>query len=358
MVANSAESETRFRGAFETSAIGMALVSLEGGWLEVNKSLLNMLGYTEEELLAKTFQDITHPDDLETDLEYVKKMIDGEISTYKMEKRYFHKDGHVIWILLSVSMVKDDDDKPLYFVSQIQDITDVKEKTRLLEEANEVKKKFIKIISHQLRTPLTTIGWGLESVLSGKYVMNDELREILEPMYESHRHLIRRLNDLLFAADIADGKITMKFEEVDPVKVFEKVKKSFEEKIASKSLIINVNVVGESGLIKADADKLANIMRQLFSNAIVYTKTGSIDVTLKGGSNEFLFEIKDTGIGIPSDEQKNIFEQFYRAKNSFEVETDHSGIGLFLAKSFVSAHDGEIGFESEEGRGSTFWVSL
>jgi PAS domain S-box-containing protein len=117
------ESEARFRGAFANASIGMGLVSLEGRWLQVNESLCQMIGYSSEELLVSTFQAITHPDDLETDLNYVQQMLKGEISTYQMEKRYFHKLGHIVWILLSVSSVWDAAGKPLYFVSQIQDIT-------------------------------------------------------------------------------------------------------------------------------------------------------------------------------------------------------------------------------------------
>ncbi|MGB0757373.1 MAG: PAS domain S-box protein [Patescibacteria group bacterium] len=129
------ESEQRFQGAFETAAIGMALVAPDGAWLEVNKSLCDMVGYSKDELMNKTFQDITHPDDLDADLEYVKQMLDDKIQTYQMEKRYFHKSGRIVWILLSVSLVRDENNKPLYFVSQISNIT----KRKLLEYEMEVK---------------------------------------------------------------------------------------------------------------------------------------------------------------------------------------------------------------------------
>ena len=110
------ESEERFKGAFDFSAIGMSLVSLDGRWLEANPALCQIVGYSEKELLTKTFQEITHPDDLETDLAYVRQILAGEILAYKMEKRYFHKSGHVVWVLLSVSLVRDIQNQPLYFV--------------------------------------------------------------------------------------------------------------------------------------------------------------------------------------------------------------------------------------------------
>jgi PAS domain S-box-containing protein len=129
-----AESEERFRGAFESAAIGMALVAPDGRWLRVNSSLCRVVGYSPGELLATTFQAITHPNDLDRDVEYVRLMLAGTIPHYQLEKRYFHKNGHLVWILLSVSLVRDGDGSPLYFVSQIEDISARKEaEVRLIE---------------------------------------------------------------------------------------------------------------------------------------------------------------------------------------------------------------------------------
>jgi len=116
-----------FRSAFEYASVGMALVSIDGAWLQVNDSICRITGYSREELLQKTFQDITHPDDLETDLAYMHQLLDGRISHYEMEKRYYHKDGRIVWILLTVSMVRDDLDKPRFLISQVQDISERKE---------------------------------------------------------------------------------------------------------------------------------------------------------------------------------------------------------------------------------------
>ena len=120
------ENQERFRSAFDNAPIGIALVSPEGRWLQVNRSMCEIVGYTERELLSSTFQAITHPDDLEADLEHVRQMLDGEIRTYQMEKRYLHRQGHVVFVLLSVSLVRDAAGQPLYFISQVQDITERK----------------------------------------------------------------------------------------------------------------------------------------------------------------------------------------------------------------------------------------
>jgi PAS domain S-box-containing protein len=118
-----AESEERFRTALEHAAIGMGLVAPDGRFLRVNASLCQIVGYSADELVGKSYQEITHADDLAQDVAYVKRLLAGEIQTYQMEKRYFHKGGSIVWVLLSVSLVRDAAGKPLYFVSQIQDIT-------------------------------------------------------------------------------------------------------------------------------------------------------------------------------------------------------------------------------------------
>ncbi|NQV22750.1 MAG: PAS domain S-box protein, partial [Rhodopirellula sp.] len=116
-------SEEQFRGSFESSAIGNALVGLDGRWLKVNQALCEIVGYSESELLAMDFQTLTHADDLEADLDHVRRLVAGELSNYQMEKRYLHKDGHVVHALLSVSLVKAVRGAPLHFVSQVQDVT-------------------------------------------------------------------------------------------------------------------------------------------------------------------------------------------------------------------------------------------
>lgn len=132
-----------FESAFKYASIGLALVAPDGRWLRVNNALCNIVGYLPDELLTIDFQTITHPDDLNTDLSMVQEMLAGTRDTYQMEKRYIHKDGHIIWILLSVSLVHNEDKTPKYFISQIQDISaqklaieELHQKQRQLEIAN------------------------------------------------------------------------------------------------------------------------------------------------------------------------------------------------------------------------------
>lgn len=163
--------EEAFRGNFEQAAIGMALLNEKGQWLKVNKKLCQIIGYTEEELVKLTFQDITHPEDLETDLSLLEELIKGKRDGYTMEKRYFHKNGDVIYIILGVSMVKDENGAILYFISQILDITTQKNiemqlaKTVAYNEAILNASSEVAIIGTNLNGIITTFNNGAEKLL-------------------------------------------------------------------------------------------------------------------------------------------------------------------------------------------------
>src|ERR671911_2032056 len=131
------EMRDRFRSIFDHAPIGVAMVSLEGRYLQVNRSLCGILGYTEEELQALTWQEITHPDDLAASSDYARRIVEGEFSKYHLEKRFLHADGRTVWASLSVSLVRDAEGEPLYFVSQIQDVTERKRTESALKESEE-----------------------------------------------------------------------------------------------------------------------------------------------------------------------------------------------------------------------------
>lgn len=158
--------DSLFQNAFEFAAIGMAVVSPEGKWLRVNRAICEITGYSEKELQARTFQDITHPDDLDLDLANMRKMLAGEIKTYQMEKRYFHKDGSIVWVLLSVSLVHKSG-APLFFISQIQDITRRKQSDQRLAEATAEIQRLQKGL-------LKVCAWTKRIELNGKWIPIDE----------------------------------------------------------------------------------------------------------------------------------------------------------------------------------------
>lgn len=159
----------------------MALVGLDGRWLRVNQAICNIVGYPEAELLTKTFQDITHPDDLPADLDCTKRLLAGELPQYAMEKRYFHKGGHVVWILLSVALARDESGAPEVFVAQMQDITRRKETEFALEASLAESKRLLAEVQatqeklrHLQEKLLTICPWTKRIFHDGRWMTIDE----------------------------------------------------------------------------------------------------------------------------------------------------------------------------------------
>ena len=167
------ESEEKFRSAFDYAAIGMALISPTGKFIKVNSALCQLLGDRADELLQKGFQDITYAEDLDADLEFTRQMLAGEIKTYQMAKRYIHKLGHLVWVQLSVSLVRDKTENPLYFISQIQDISDRRNAEQELQQLNTELEARVA----QRTTELSTINKSLASQIEQRRQVERELQQ-------------------------------------------------------------------------------------------------------------------------------------------------------------------------------------
>jgi PAS domain S-box-containing protein len=175
------ESEQQLRSTFEQAAVGIAHNALDGSWLRVNQRLCDIVGYTREELLQKTFQDVTHPDDLEADLEQGRRLVAGEIPTYSMEKRYIRKDGSVVWISLTVSLVREPSGDPGYFIAVIEDITERKR----TEEALRLSEELYRTVVEQAAENIFIIDPDTKRILAANAALHrslgyaaDELEEI------------------------------------------------------------------------------------------------------------------------------------------------------------------------------------
>jgi PAS domain S-box-containing protein len=362
------ESEERFRGAFEDGATGMAIVAPEGRWLRVNRSLCEIIGYSEEELLSLTFQDITHPDDLELDLGCVREMLAGEIRTYQMEKRYLHKDGRVIWVLLSVSLVRDEGGEPLYFVCQIQDISDRKAAEGALAEAKEAaeaasraKTAFIANMSHELRTPLNGI-LGYAQIIQQEAEATAKTQKGVKVIRECGEHLLSLINDILDFSKIEAERL-----EVLPVDFH---LPSFLEGITDicsmRAREKKINLVYQPltplpDAIRADAQRLRQVLLNLLSNAVKFTNKGGVIFKIKAveksSTVKLIFEIEDTGIGIPQEYLSKIFLPFEQVTDA-SIAREGSGLGLTISQRIVKLMGGEIKVESTLGVGSKFWFEL
>jgi PAS domain S-box-containing protein len=169
------EAEELFHSAFDNAPIGIAVSQPDGHYLRVNRALCEILGYSEEELRATTFQALTYPEDNEASMAYVDRLLAGEIDKYSLEKRYVRADGRPVWVSLSVSLVRAPDDRPLYYVAQVQDITERKRAEERLQEANRylselasLRADFTAMVAHEIGSPLAAIRGFLDVLATGE----------------------------------------------------------------------------------------------------------------------------------------------------------------------------------------------
>ncbi len=172
------ESELRFSNAFQYSPIGIALVSMDGHWIKVNQALCDYVGYTAEEMMTKTLRDITYPDDINATADFRRRILAGEINTCQLEKRYRHKSGRIVWISLSTSLVRDKDGNPLYFISQMEDIT---ERKRIEQELH--------LHTQKLQELVDTRTQELAAANQELTAMNEEMTAMNESLLEANRLL-------------------------------------------------------------------------------------------------------------------------------------------------------------------------
>ncbi|PIR74728.1 MAG: hypothetical protein COU35_00990 [Candidatus Magasanikbacteria bacterium CG10_big_fil_rev_8_21_14_0_10_47_10] len=247
----------------------------------------------------------------------------------------------------------------VYAVSR--DISEKLKKERQIVEMADLRNKFIRIVSHQLRTPLNSIRWNMETLLAGELgPLKSEQKEFLRVSHDAEVRVINRINDLITIMDIEEGRVTLKKESVSLPAIWNSVLSEFASRAKAKGIAISVDPASiDPPDISADTDKVRTIFTQLLRNAIDYTKEkGAITVIWKVTQAAVRFEIHDTGIGIPVSDQKNIFKKFCRASNAATILPDASGVGLAIANVYIGRHGGTIGFESQEQKGTTFWFEL
>lgn len=355
------ESEERFRRAFDDAPIGMALVSLDGRFLKVNHSLCEIVGYSERELLDKTFQTLTYPDDLDLDLNQVQQVLAGITRTYQIEKRYIHKYGHTVWVLLNVSLVRNQAGTPLYFVSQVQDVSERRAIDRMKDE-------FISIISHELRTPLTAIRGSLGILATGVLEPEpDTTQQMLQIALNNSERLVRLVNDILDLERLESGKVELIRESCDVTNLMQQAVELVQP--IADQVPVTVTITALSATVWAAPDAIVQTLTNLLTNAIKFSAAGDmielkavIVTTLPNPSSlplpHIRFSVADQGRGIPPQKLSAIFERFQQVDVSDSRRRGGTGLGLAICKRIVQQHGGDIWAESEMGKGSTFYFTL
>ena len=243
----------------------------------------------------------------------------------------------------------------------IEKDVELREQGQKLKELDQAKSMFVSVAAHQMRTPLAAIKWAIKLVMDGDVgPVNAEQKEYLGKGYDSTTRMINLINDLLDVDKIESDRFSYVFKE----EKLEGIVQGIVDDLTPISTEKGVNLIfqkesPEYPVISADQVKLRNALQNLVDNAIKYTIGGG-DVTIKLRSDKDVLHltISDTGIGIPVSEQSKVFGKFFRAKNAVRQQTDGSGLGLFIVKKIIEKHNGEIRFESKEGKGTTFFITI
>jgi PAS domain S-box-containing protein len=367
------EATDRFSGAFDYAAIGMALVGTDGSFLQANRALCELTGYSRQELLAKTFQDITHPDDLETDLGYVRQMLNGEIDTYQMEKRYFRADGSLVWILLSVSLVHDSIGNPLYFVSQIQDITPRKiaeQEREALEKRlyHAQKMEAVGVLAggaaHNFNNLLSVIQ-NYASFVIEELDEDDPKRADMDEIVAASKRASKIVKELL-AFSRTEGA------DPDPVNLNDVVSDAEGLIRGTIGNAVRLRVRTEQCLSACfiNPGQMDQIILNLVLNARQAMPDGG-DLTIET-SNQVVsvaeakshpglsqgdyvsVSVSDTGIGMSEEVKSRIFEPFFTTKGRAVA----SGLGLASVYGIVKQWGGYVAVKSEVGSGTTMTIYL
>ncbi|HYZ61966.1 MAG TPA: PAS domain S-box protein, partial [Acetobacteraceae bacterium] len=390
-----AETEARFRTAFELAAVGVALVGLDGRWLRVNPALCKMLGYTEAELMEKTFQDITHPDDVARDLEAVDKLLAGEIPEYSLEKRYICKHGSVLWILLSVALVRDAAGRPSYFISVVKNIAARKEAEavlardraqleRLVEQrtaalmraaeerrrAEEALRQGEKLqavgqltggIAHDFNNFLQVIGGGVQ--LLRRPGLGEERRSvILDGMAKATQNAAELTGRLLAFA----RKQKLRPETFDLNARLESISGMVRHTLRERAELV-MDLSADLWPVRVDPHQLDVAVLNLAANArdamgeargtlTLRTRNTVLGLgTERGEAGEYVeLLIADDGEGMPPAVLARVFEPFFTTKGP----NQGTGLGLAQVHGFVKQSGGDIALESAPGQGTRVTLRL
>ena len=335
-------------------------VDLNKNIIIFNQAAVSMTGFSEWQAMGKSIDHII------TLLDDKKKLSVSQYCPIKSEETpgvTFSQDGLEMcgfgkrerYVNLVTGQIKGGKSINLGCIVTLHDVT----KERLVEK---MKSEFVSIAAHQLRTPLSIIKWSLRMFMdeAGKADMSETLKDLLGKAYSTNERMIRLVADLLDAARIEEGRFVYKPTFVDIQEIIESVLGAHEIVFKRKHLKIKfVKPKEKLPKIEIDTDAVKLAIDNLVENSHKYTLPGgSIEISLRGTDSDIEVSVKDNGIGIPRDDKERVFTKFFRAANAVRLETEGSGLGLFIVKNIVEAHDGKIWFESEEGKGSIFSLTL
>ena len=362
------ESEELFRTLSAVAPVGIALVNSGGELTYVNEHYTEMTGLTLEEAREGGWKRVMHPDDLQRVTE-VRNTAIAQKQNYAMSYRYLKKDGQIVWVdTLARAFSRGEGNEDGYVVV-IQDVTErqnveerLKQAKEAAEAANRAKSEFLANMSHEIRTPMNGILGMTELTLDT--TLAPEQRVYLEMVKSSAESLLGIINDLLDFSKIEAGKLELETATFSLMDCIEEAFRPLALRAQQKGLELTWAVdPGIPETLMGDAMRLRQILINLAGNAVKFTKEGVVSVRAErmescGATENIRFIVEDTGIGIPSEKHKKIFEAFSQADASTTREFGGTGLGLSISTRLVKLMGGEMRLESEEGKGTKFYFML
>ncbi|WP_108482033.1 PAS domain-containing sensor histidine kinase [Oceaniglobus ichthyenteri] len=343
----------QFRSSFDNSTVGNAVIGLDGAILQANRALCDLLGYPEEKLLCLDFQSITHPDDLQGDLNQLELLKTGEIPSYQIEKRYIRANDTIMWGLLSVGIVRDAAGNPDHFISQIVDIT---EQRRL----NEMKSEFVATVSHELRTPLTSILGSLDLMSSmDEETFSDDVQRLLYIAQENGKRLHALINDILDFEKFSARQMRFSLSQHRIAGLIDDAILSNMTYAEKYGIRFDIDCPDRSLMGFVDPKRFQQVMANLLSNAAKFADKGStVVVKVDTVPDGIRISVTNKGDGIPDVFRDQMFKPFSQAAASARRQRGGTGLGLNITKQIVEQTGGEIGFHSAEDGHTTFWFTV
>ncbi len=363
------ESEARFRSIFEQAAVGICLCDPQGRFLRVNDRFCEIAGRDRAELMEMTYREITLPEDLAPDAGMVQRMVDAEIDSYGMEKRYVRKDQCVVWVNLTTSVTRDEQGAPVFFIGVVEDITARKQAEGALEqalvqaeEASRAKSEFLANMSHEIRTPLNGVLGMLQLLRESE--LDPDQGECVQHGLGACTRLGGLLADILDLSMIEAGRLGLRVQAFDPREVAGNVRDMLRLEASRKGLDLAVTVHEDApSRVVGDPTRLQQILLNLVGNAVKFTERGGARLevlNLPGGpeSPRLLFMVEDTGPGISDDSMLQVVQPFSQAEAALTRAHQGAGLGLSIASKLIRLMGGSLAVDSEPGRGSVFYVSM
>jgi PAS domain S-box-containing protein len=472
-----------FENAFLHAPIGYALVDLDGRLVKINDAFCRIVDQDPQTLLAMTFQDITHAEDLDRDLALLGRLTAGEIPSYQMDKRYLRRDGSLVWVNLSVSMVRHRDGAPKHYIAQVQDLTqrmEVEARYRLMAEnstdmititedgvttfvsgacqkmvgrspeqclglspadyvhpedlpalygafrstaagqtaqrvrwrglnrqsgemvwlescpslldtgngrlsfvdvvrdvtdqvaheaelakaradaeaAAAAKGEFLANMSHEIRTPLTAV-IGFAGLLQEQPELGCEARRFADRIGAAAQALLALVNDILDFSKLEAGEVEIRPRPTDVVGMGREIMGLFQIQAEAKGLALDLKLQdAPDSLVAIDPQALRQVLFNLIGNAVKFTTTGGVTLTLGHADGALDVTVSDTGPGLAPEQQAKLFQRFSQVDGSSTRKHGGTGLGLAICKALVAAMGGEIAVDSQPGHGAAFHLRV